>query len=52
VPGAWTVQHGHDWAEKIEADIRAAVPCCHVTTHLEPLEDPASLSDEALDRPA
>jgi cation diffusion facilitator family transporter len=50
VPGAWTVQKGHDWLEKIEADIMQAVPRAHVTTHLEPLEDPASLSDEALDR--
>jgi len=52
VPGAWTVQQGHDWMERIEADIRAAVPYSHVTTHLEPLEDPVSLSDEPLDRPA
>lgn len=52
VPGAWTVQQGHDWMERIEADIRGVVPACHVTTHLEPLEDPVSLSDEALDRPA
>jgi cation diffusion facilitator family transporter len=52
VPGAWTVQQGHDWMERIEADIRGVVPTCHVTTHLEPLEDPVSLSDEPLDRPA
>lgn len=50
VPGAWTVQEGHDLLEKIEAEIRNAVPFSHVTTHLEPLEDPASLSDETLDR--
>ncbi len=50
VPGAWTVQQGHDWLEKIEIDIMRAVPRAHVTTHLEPLEDPTSLSDEALDR--
>jgi cation diffusion facilitator family transporter len=50
VPGAWTVQHGHDLVEKIEAEIRAAVACCHVTTHLEPIEDPLSHSDEALER--
>ena len=50
VPGAWTVQQGHDWLERIEADIMRAVPRTHVTTHLEPLEDPASLSDETLDR--
>jgi len=50
VPGRWTVQHGHDWAERIEADIRAALPHTHVTTHLEPLEDPASMNDQDLDR--
>lgn len=51
VPGAWTVQQGHDWLERIEADIRSVVPNAHVTTHLEPIEDPASLFDEPLDRP-
>jgi len=50
VPGAWTVQQGHDWLERIEADIMHAVPRAHVTTHLEPLEDPASLFDQTLDR--
>ena len=52
VPGRWTVQLGHDWCERIEADIRRAVPQAHVTTHLEPQEDPLSLVDQALDRPA
>jgi cation diffusion facilitator family transporter len=52
VPGAWTVQHGHDWSERIEADIIQAVPYAHVTTHLEPIEDPASLADQGLDRRA
>jgi cation diffusion facilitator family transporter len=52
VPGAWTVQQGHDWSERIEADIRQAVPYTHVTTHLEPIEDPVSHADEGLDRPA
>jgi len=51
VPGHWTVQEGHDWAERIEADIRRALPHCHVTTHLEPLEDPLSMVDQGLDRP-
>jgi cation diffusion facilitator family transporter len=36
VPGEWTVQKGHDYAERIEADLRAAVPRLHVITHLEP----------------
>lgn len=51
VPGLWTVQQGHDWSERIEADIRRALPHTHVTTHLEPLEDPVSMADQALDRP-
>jgi cation diffusion facilitator family transporter len=50
VPGAWTVQHGHDWSERIEADIRRAVMHAHITTHLEPKEDPLSQADQELDR--
>ncbi len=51
VPGQWTVQQGHEWAERIEADIRVVLPHAHVTTHLEPLEDPVSMIDQELDRP-
>jgi cation diffusion facilitator family transporter len=51
VPGAWTVQQGHDWSELIEADLRRALPGLHVTTHLEPKEDPLSHIDQELDRP-
>jgi len=52
VPGQWTVQQAHDWAERIEGDIRQALPFTHITTHVEPLEDPASMSDQELDRSA
>jgi cation diffusion facilitator family transporter len=51
VPGIWTVQQAHDWSERIEADIRQAVSNAHLTTHLEPKEDPVSLADQELDRP-
>ena len=51
VPGNWTVHEGHDWLERIEADIRRAVSHAHVTTHLETKDDPASHADRALDRP-
>jgi cation diffusion facilitator family transporter len=51
VPGAWTVQQGHDWSERIEADLRTELPGVHVTTHLEPKEDPVSRIDQDLDRP-
>lgn len=51
VPGVWTVQEGHDWSERIEADLRKALPGVNVTTHLEPNEDPVSHDDQDLDRP-
>ena len=52
VPGAWTVRQGHGLLERLEADIRRAVPNISVLTHLEALEDPASWEDVALDRSA
>jgi len=50
VPGAWSVQRGHEVVEEIEARVREAVPGATVFTHLEPREDPASYRDEQLDR--
>jgi cation diffusion facilitator family transporter len=50
VPGAWTVQHGHDIAEEVEAALRAQLPYATVFTHLEPIEDPRSFEDTTLDR--
>jgi cation diffusion facilitator family transporter len=50
VPGHWSVARGHDCLEQIEAELRAAVPRLHVTTHLEPKEDPVSYADGDLDR--
>jgi cation diffusion facilitator family transporter len=45
VPGAWTVQAGHDLLERLEADLDAALGGVAVFTHLEPVEDPASWAD-------
>ena len=50
VPGAWTIQRGHDLSEHLESEIRAVLPGANVLTHLEPVEDPASFDDEMLDR--
>lgn len=50
VPGSWTVQEGHDLCEAIEIAICRALPLTHITTHLEPLEDPASWEDQELER--
>jgi cation diffusion facilitator family transporter len=49
VPGSWTVQRGHRLLERIEADIRGALPNVTVFTHLESLSDPASWDDVALE---
>ena len=50
VPPEWTVQQGHDLLERIEAEIRRALPPVTVDTHLEPLGDPAALDDQDLHR--
>lgn len=50
VPGDWSVQKGHDYAERIEADLRAAVPHLRVITHLEPRNDPGARMDAPPDQ--
>jgi divalent metal cation (Fe/Co/Zn/Cd) transporter len=51
VPPGWSVQQGHDLLERIESDVRRALPPVTVDTHLEPLGDPAAMSDQDLHRP-
>jgi len=50
VPGEWSVQKGHQLAERIEAEVMQAIPNSNLVTHLEPLEDPASMDDAPIDR--
>lgn len=50
VPGDCTVHHGHELLERIEGDIRNALPATTVFTHLESLDDPASWEDQTLER--
>ena len=50
VPGNWSVQRGHDLLERLEEEVRAAVPNSTVFTHLEPVEDPVSWEDTRLER--
>lgn len=45
VPGAWTVQQGHDMLQSLEAALQQAVPHLYVITHLEPIEDPKSFNE-------
>lgn len=50
VPGAWTVQRGHDLVEAVEAQVRARFAPVTVFTHLEPIEDPAAYDEDQPDR--
>ncbi len=46
VPGAWSVQQGHDLLETVEEEIRHALPDTVISTHLEPIEDPRAWDDQ------
>lgn len=48
VSGTWSVQQGHDLCEEVETAIIKALPHVNVFTHLEPLEDPKSWTDQDL----
>ena len=51
VPGEWSVQQGHDYAENIEETIEDMfTEPVTVSTHIEPIEDPASMRDIGIDR--
>ena len=45
VPGAWTVQRGHDLVEEITDALVAEFPDIDVICHVEPIEDPRSYED-------
>ena len=45
VPGAMSVQAGHDLVERIEHEIHVQAPNVEVLAHMEPLEDPRSWDD-------
>lgn len=50
MPGSWSITRGHDIAERIESDLRKAIPGLIVLTHLEPDDDPVSWHDVELER--
>jgi cation diffusion facilitator family transporter len=49
VPGSWTVLQGHQLAEQIETQVRESVSNIAIVTHMEPIEDPLSMADAALE---
>ncbi len=50
VPGAWTVEKGHQLCEDLELAIIRELPGSYVITHLEPREAPEAWADQDLDR--
>lgn len=48
VPGDMSVKSGHDLLERLEDQLRDAIPSLHIVTHLEPIEDPASFHHEMI----
>ncbi|HET8594543.1 MAG TPA: cation diffusion facilitator family transporter [Intrasporangium sp.] len=51
VPGAWSVQRGHDLMEDVEAAVHRAVEDVTLTCHLEPSEDPRAYGDYTAEFP-
>ena len=51
IPGEWTVKKGHDYADDVEETIISIFDePVTVSTHIEPVEDPASMRDIGIDR--
>jgi divalent metal cation (Fe/Co/Zn/Cd) transporter len=50
VPDEWSVRRAHQLSEELESRIRSMVPSASLLTHIEPISDPASYEDQALDR--
>ena len=51
VPGAWTVQQGHDLVEEVEATVHREFGEIALTCHLEPKEDPRAYGDYSAEFP-
>jgi cation diffusion facilitator family transporter len=46
VPGGMSVQEGHNLVEGLEKEVQLKLPHVEMLTHLEPIEDPRSWTDE------
>jgi cation diffusion facilitator family transporter len=46
VPGTMTVQEGHNLVEGLEKEVQLRLPHVEMLTHMEPIEDPRSWTDE------
>lgn len=50
VPGAWSVQRGHDFAEHVEHAIVDRLGPMAIVSHLEPIEDPRAYDQHLLEK--
>lgn len=50
MPDEWSIKRGHELIDKIEEDMRTAVFGSIVFTHMEPINDPASMADIELEQ--
>jgi cation diffusion facilitator family transporter len=48
VPGGWSVKEAHDFTERVEDAVRAALPGAEVTIHIEPFEAESAWRDSEL----
>lgn len=48
VPGAWSVERGHDVLTAMEDELRERFPGVHISSHLEPIEDERAYGDVQL----
>ena len=46
LPGAWTIQQGHDLVEDVEHRLVTEFEHAQIFTHMEPIEDPRSYEEE------
>lgn len=49
VPGAWSVERGHDLAERVEDELHAELDHLRVSIHMEPIGDPRAYESWRLD---
>lgn len=50
VPGAWSVQRGHDFVEGIEQALVLRLGSLSIVSHLEPIEDPNAYDHHLLEK--
>ena len=48
VPGTWSVKRAHEFTDRVEEAVKAALPGAEVTVHIEPIEAESAWKDSEL----